>query len=260
MSATRAKVDLDDTEGSDRSRPRRVAARGVDGRRAGARHRGRGRRGRPGRGAHGRASALGDLGGRARNRGVGRRHARGDTGRFGRRTHRDRGRVSAVDRPARCAHRRRTTTRETRRWSRRPRQVCGAAPGWWWRRRTRVRCATRPPGGSPYCPRDCGCPTSSRCAATWRPAWPRCTAVDAALQMDLTALADELDAEALRNSAGRELFTNAAKTLAQRISGRSVVLAGDSAATLALARHGSAAMVTDRPPGGRRRPACRTRW
>ena len=68
-------------------------------------------------------------------------------------------------------------------------------------------------------------------------------AVDSALQMDLAALADELDAEALRNSAGRELFTNAAKTLAQRISGRSVVLAGDSAATLALARHGSAAML-----------------
>ena len=68
-------------------------------------------------------------------------------------------------------------------------------------------------------------------------------AVDAALQMDLAALADELDAEALRNSAGRELFTNAAKALAQRISGRSVVLAGDSAATLALARHGSATMV-----------------
>ena len=68
-------------------------------------------------------------------------------------------------------------------------------------------------------------------------------AVDAALQMDLAALADELDAEALRNSAGRELFTNAAKALADRISGRSVVLAGDSAATLALARHGSATMV-----------------
>ena len=52
-------------------------------------------------------------------------------------------------------------------------------------------------------------------------------AVDPALQIDLAALADELDAEALRNSAGRELFTNPAKALAGRISGRSVVLAGD---------------------------------
>ena len=38
--------------------------------------------------------------------------------------------------------------------------------------------------------------------------------VDPALQVDLAALADELDAEALRNSAGRELFTNPAKALA----------------------------------------------
>ena len=43
--------------------------------------------------------------------------------------------------------------------------------------------------------------------------------VDPGLRMDLAALADELDAEALRNSAGRELFTNPAKTLADRMSG-----------------------------------------
>ncbi|CAN5556701.1 hypothetical protein BH10ACT9_BH10ACT9_54100 [soil metagenome] len=59
----------------------------------------------------------------------------------------------------------------------------------------------------------------------------------AALQMDLAVLADELDAEALRNSAGREVFTNAAKSMADRMAGRSVVLTGDNAATLALARH-----------------------
>jgi hypothetical protein len=59
----------------------------------------------------------------------------------------------------------------------------------------------------------------------------------AAVPTDLGLLADELDAEALRNSAGREVFTNAAKSLAQRMSGRSVVLAGDNTATLALARH-----------------------
>jgi hypothetical protein len=68
-------------------------------------------------------------------------------------------------------------------------------------------------------------------------------AVDSALHIDLAALADELDAEAFRNSAGRELFTNPAKTLAERMSGRDVVLAGDNAATLALARHGGAVLM-----------------
>jgi hypothetical protein len=68
-------------------------------------------------------------------------------------------------------------------------------------------------------------------------------AVDQAFQIDLSALADELDAEALRNSAARELFTNPAKTLAERMSGREVVLAGDTAATLALARHGAAMLL-----------------
>ena len=67
--------------------------------------------------------------------------------------------------------------------------------------------------------------------------------VDPGLRTDLAALADELDAEALRNSAARELFTNPAKTLADRMSGRTVVLAGDNAATLALARHGGAIML-----------------
>ena len=56
-------------------------------------------------------------------------------------------------------------------------------------------------------------------------------------------LADELDAEALRNSAGRELFTNPAKTIAARLAGRRVALAGDCAATLALARHGSSVLL-----------------
>ena len=68
-------------------------------------------------------------------------------------------------------------------------------------------------------------------------------AVDPALRVDLAVLADELDAEAFRNSAGRELFTNPAKTLAERMSGRDVVLAGDNAGTLALARHGAAIML-----------------
>lgn len=66
----------------------------------------------------------------------------------------------------------------------------------------------------------------------------------AALQMiapgysvDLAAMADELDAEAVQNSAGREIFTNPAKGLAERMRDRDVVFAGDSAATVALARH-----------------------
>ena len=67
--------------------------------------------------------------------------------------------------------------------------------------------------------------------------------VDPGLRVDLAALADELDAEAFRNSAGRELFTNPAKALAERMSGRDVVLAADNAATLALARHAAAVLL-----------------
>lgn len=67
--------------------------------------------------------------------------------------------------------------------------------------------------------------------------------VDPGCQVDLAALADALDAEALCNSAGRELFTNPAKNLAHRMSGRDVVLSGDTAATLAVARHGAAMLL-----------------
>jgi hypothetical protein len=67
--------------------------------------------------------------------------------------------------------------------------------------------------------------------------------VDPRLPIDLPLLADELDAEALHNSAGCEVFTNPAKTLAARVSGRRVALAGDCAATLALARHGSSVLL-----------------
>lgn len=68
-------------------------------------------------------------------------------------------------------------------------------------------------------------------------------AVDPRPAVDLGLLADELDAEALRNSAARELFTNPAKTIAARMAGRRVALAGDCAATLALARHGSSVLL-----------------
>jgi hypothetical protein len=67
--------------------------------------------------------------------------------------------------------------------------------------------------------------------------------VDAGLETDLATLADELDNEALQNSAGREVFTNPAKALAERVSGHRVALAGDCAATLALARHGSSVLL-----------------
>lgn len=68
-------------------------------------------------------------------------------------------------------------------------------------------------------------------------------ACDRTLRVDLPGLADELDAEALRNSASREVFTNAAKALVDRMTNRTVVLTGDCAATLALARHGSATLL-----------------
>ncbi len=67
--------------------------------------------------------------------------------------------------------------------------------------------------------------------------------VDPGTGIDLGRLADELDAEALRNSAGRDLFTNPAKTIAARISGHRVALAGDGAATIAVARHGSSLLL-----------------
>lgn len=69
------------------------------------------------------------------------------------------------------------------------------------------------------------------------------TVVDPNFRVDLEGLADELDAEALRNSAARDVFTNPAKALADRMSGHDVVLAGDTASTLALARHGAAVLL-----------------
>lgn len=76
-------------------------------------------------------------------------------------------------------------------------------------------------------------------------------AVDPGISSDLAGMADELDAEALRNSVSREVFTNPAKVLAERMTGRPVVLAGDCAATGALARHAAAVLlrVAGRPVG-----------
>ncbi len=67
--------------------------------------------------------------------------------------------------------------------------------------------------------------------------------VDPRVTVDLEGLADELDAETLRDSASRELFTNPAKAIAARMAGRRVALVGDCAPTLALARHGSSVLL-----------------
>ncbi|KAA0023973.1 tobH protein [Antrihabitans cavernicola] len=60
---------------------------------------------------------------------------------------------------------------------------------------------------------------------------------------DLDLLADVLDAEALRDHPGNEVFHNPAKSLATRMHKRRTVLAGDSPATTELARHGSEVLL-----------------
>ncbi|MFC6013830.1 tobH protein [Nocardia lasii] len=60
---------------------------------------------------------------------------------------------------------------------------------------------------------------------------------------DLTALADMLDAEALRDGPLNEVFHNPAKTLAARMQGVGVVLAGDSPAAVELAGHGTEVLL-----------------
>lgn len=67
--------------------------------------------------------------------------------------------------------------------------------------------------------------------------------VDPRSRTDLAALADVLDEEALRDGPGREVFTNPAKNLVERLTGRTVALAGDDPVGLALARHGSATLL-----------------
>lgn len=60
---------------------------------------------------------------------------------------------------------------------------------------------------------------------------------------ELTALADVLDAEALRAAPQNELFRNPAKTLAARMLSHGVVFAGDSPATAALAEHAAEVLL-----------------
>lgn len=68
-------------------------------------------------------------------------------------------------------------------------------------------------------------------------------AVDSGQRTDLAALADILDTETLRNSAAREVFTNAAKALADRVASHRVVVTGDCPATLTLAHHIAVTML-----------------
>jgi hypothetical protein len=68
-------------------------------------------------------------------------------------------------------------------------------------------------------------------------------AVDDSVRVDIAALADEVDAEVLRSSAMRDVFTNPAKALAGRIASGRVVLGADSAGALALAQHGGSVLL-----------------
>ena len=79
-------------------------------------------------------------------------------------------------------------------------------------------------------------------------------AVDDSVRVDIAALADEVDAEVLRSSAMRDVFTNPAKALAGRMAARRVVLGADSAGVLALAQHGSSVLL--RIAGVVAAPAC----
>ena len=110
------------------------------------------------------------------------------------------------------------TIRATRSRSRRPRRRCAEVRAWWLPRRLKARCATPPQAGQPCWHLGSRSPTNSASAAISRQGLAAFGAVDPALRTDLGALADELDAEALRNSAVREVFTNPAKALAERIA------------------------------------------
>lgn len=60
----------------------------------------------------------------------------------------------------------------------------------------------------------------------------------------LSTIADLLDGEALRDGPGRATLGNPAKTLAQRMLGRDVVIAGDDPATAALATRAAADLLS----------------
>ena len=92
-----------------------------------------------------------------------------------------------------------------------------AAPAWWWPGTRRGATARRRLPAPPRCWRRLPVPDSSPCRATWPSGWPL-HAVDPAIRWTWPPLADELDHRRLRNAA-RGCSTNAAKALAQRLSG-----------------------------------------
>ncbi len=185
---------------------------------------------------------------RAAGTSVGGRTRRGQRGA-------DRGgvRAAAVDRRAGCRRDRRRRCRATlgagdgRSDRRAPRSAGG--PGW---RRTKAPLRDVTAGRAAVLAPRLSVPDEFGMTRYLAAGAAVLAVVDKAVRVDIGALADELDAEALRNSAARELFTNPAKTLAERLVAREVVLAGDSEATLALgpAQRGGAA--ARRAPGGGR--------
>jgi len=68
-------------------------------------------------------------------------------------------------------------------------------------------------------------------------------ALDRAIAPDVMTIADEIDGEVSRNTVGREVFTNAAKTIAARLTGGPAVLCGDRSVTVALAGHAAATLL-----------------
>ncbi|WP_078279964.1 TobH protein [Mycobacteroides franklinii] len=68
-------------------------------------------------------------------------------------------------------------------------------------------------------------------------------ALDRAITPDVMTIADEIDGEVSRNTVGREVFTNAAKTIASRLTGGPAVLCGDRSVTVALAGHAAATLL-----------------
>lgn len=68
-------------------------------------------------------------------------------------------------------------------------------------------------------------------------------ALDRAITPDVMTIADEIDGEVSRNTVGREVFTNAAKTIAARLTGGPAVLCGDRSVTVALAGHAAATLL-----------------
>lgn len=67
--------------------------------------------------------------------------------------------------------------------------------------------------------------------------------VDRAVVPDVMTIADELDGEVSRNTVGREVFTNAAKAIAARLTAGQTVLCGDRPPTLALAQHAATTLL-----------------